>query len=51
MVYTVLIWRVNGHCPPAGSFQRREFTAVRKYEDFLWLHERLTENKELAGVQ
>jgi hypothetical protein len=32
------------------GYKKPTFEVLRKYEDFLWLHDRLTENRELAGV-
>jgi len=33
-----------------AAFQRKQANVVRKFEDFQWLHERLSENGEFAGV-
>eukprot|EP00038_Savillea_parva_P028843 m.67335 g.67335 ORF g.67335 m.67335 type:complete len:460 (+) comp8429_c0_seq1:338-1717(+) len=32
------------------GYKKKEFEVLRKYEDFMWLHDRLTENRDLAGV-
>eukprot|EP00040_Diaphanoeca_grandis_P015486 m.79095 g.79095 ORF g.79095 m.79095 type:complete len:422 (+) comp25178_c0_seq1:266-1531(+) len=44
-----MCYRING-TTTLSEFQKQQFSTLRRYEDFLWLHDRLLESKTLAGV-
>ena len=32
------------------AFKKTEFSSIREHEEFIWLHDRFTENEDYAGI-
>ena len=32
------------------AFKKTDFSSIREHEEFIWLHDRFTENEDYAGI-